>query len=93
MDKNFCESYRMARTAAEGLGVRLRPIEKADALKQAHRALAGTRPSDGFDTLASKGRLDLSLEALAIDRRFTSLFSDDEANNALTRLLEAGYRF
>ena len=93
MEEKFLAAWFACRTQAEGLGVRLRPMEKVDALKQAHRALAGTRPSDGFDALASKGRLDLSLEALAIDRRFTSLFSDDEANNALTRLLEAGYRF
>jgi hypothetical protein len=33
------------------------------------------------------------LEALAVDKRFTTLFSDDEANNALSRLLAAGYRF
>ena len=34
---------------------------------------------------------DLSLEALAVDKRFGALFSDEEANNALTRLLDAGY--
>ena len=39
------------------------------------------------------GRLDLSLEALAVDKRFTALFSDEEADEALTRLLEAGYGF
>lgn len=26
-----------------------------------------------------------------MDKRFTKLFSDEEANEALTRLLEAGY--
>ena len=51
------------------------------------------RESDGFQVLADKKRLDLSLEALAVDGRFTALFSDEEANNALTRLLSAGYRF
>ena len=34
---------------------------------------------------------NLALEALAVDKRFTTLFSDEEANEALTRLLEAGY--
>ena len=43
--------------------------------------------------LADKGRLDLSLEALAVSKQFTALFSDEEANNALNRLLDAGYRF
>ena len=31
------------------------------------------------------------MEALAVDKRFTTLFSDEEANEALIRLLEAGY--
>lgn len=62
-------------------------------MKMAHRSLSGHRESDGFQILADKGRLDLSLEALAIDKRFTALFNDEQANNALTRLLVAGYRF
>ena len=33
------------------------------------------------------------IEALAVDKRFTSLFTDEEANEALMRLLDAGYRF
>ena len=53
--------------------------------------LSGRRLSDGFDALAAKNRLDLSLEALAVDKRFTGLFTDEQANEALTRLLEAGY--
>ena len=40
-----------------------------------------------------KGHLELSMEALVVDKRFTQLFSDEEANNALMRLLDAGYRF
>jgi len=43
--------------------------------------------------LADQNRLDLSLEALAVKKEFTGLFSDEEANNALDRLLSAGYRF
>ena len=92
MDKNFCESYRMARTAAEGLGVRLRPVE-GDLMTFAHKVLSGHRESDGFAQLAKLGRLDLSLEALAVKKQFTALFSDEEANNALMRLLDAGYGF
>ena len=51
------------------------------------------KSSDGFNALQGKGRLDLSLEALVVDKRFTTLFTDEEANEALMRLLEAGYRF
>ena len=73
------------------MGLRLRPVTAEDAMKTAHRWLSGHRESDGFAILADKGRLDLTLEALAVDKRFTQLFTDEEANNALTRLLSAGY--
>ena len=62
-------------------------------MKQAHRCLSGHRESDGFSLLAQLGRLDLSLEALAVKKQFTALFSDDQVNNALDRLLSAGYTF
>ena len=93
MEEKFIAAWMAAREKAAKLGVRLRPMEADDAMKTAHRALSGHRESDGFQILADKHHLELSLEALAIDKRFTGLFSDDEANNALTRLLNAGYRF
>ena len=60
-------------------------------MKSSLRCLSGRRLSDGFNALLACGHLELSLEALAVDKRFTQLFSDEEANNALTRLLDAGY--
>ena len=93
MEEKFIAAWQANREKAAALGVRMRPVDKNEALKQAHRLLSGSRVSDGFDQLAQKGQLKLSLEALAIDKRFTALFTDDEANEALTRLLCAGYRF
>lgn len=93
MEEKFIALWLENRRKAEGKGVRLRPIDPKDAMAQARRSLSGSRCSDGFDALASKGLLQWSLEALVIDRRFTALFSDDEANNALLRLLDAGYQF
>lgn len=93
MEQQFVAAWLANREKAAKLGVRLRPMEEADAMKLAHRCLSGHRQSDGFQILADKGRLDLTLEALAVGKRFTALFSDEEANNALTRLLDAGYRF
>ena len=92
MEQKFCDSWLAARKTAEGLGVRMRPLGE-DILKEAHRMLSGHRESDGFFDLAKRKRLDLSLEALAVRKQFTALFSDEEANNALTRLLDAGYGF
>lgn len=93
MEAKFAASWAAARETAETIGVRIRPVAPGEALKSAQRILSGRRLSDGFNQLQAKGRLDLSLEALVIDKRFTGLFTDEEANEALTRLLEAGYRF
>lgn len=93
MEEKFIAAWMACREKAQRMGVRFRPIAPGEEMKQAHRALSGHRESDGFQVLADKHHLELSLEALAVDKRFTALFSDEECNNALTRLLYAGYRF
>ena len=93
MEQKFIAAWAANREKAQRMGVRMRPVEDADAMKTARRTLSGNRVSDGFNILADKGHLELSLEALAVDKRFTQLFTDEEANNALMRLLDAGYRF
>lgn len=91
MEQQFIQAWRASRAAAGKLGLRLRPIEEATAMATAHRCVSSHRVSDGFSVLADKGHLELSLEALVTDRRFTALFTDAEANEALNRLLAAGY--
>lgn len=91
MEQKFIAAWEQAREQAKALGVRMRPVEQARALSTAKHLLSGNRYSDGFDALAGANRLDLSLEALVVDKRFTGLFTDEEANTALTRLLESGY--
>ena len=93
MEQKFILAWAAARERALELGVRMRPVTDGEALACAKRILSGGRVSDGFWELSRMGRLDLSLEALAVDKRFTALFTDDQANTALTRLLEAGYRW
>ena len=93
MEQKFIAAWAANREKAQRMGVRMRPVEDADAMKTARRALSGNRVSDGFNILADKGHLELSLEALVVDKRFTQLFTDEEANNALMRLLDAGYKF
>ena len=89
MEEKFLSAVEAARTQAAALGVRIRPVD----MKGAKRCLSGNRESDGFWQLADLHRLDLSLEALAVKKQFTALFTDEEANTALTRLLSAGYTF
>lgn len=93
MEQKFIAAWAAAREKAAALGVKMRPVSPEDALKNAHRTLSGSRLSDGFNQLMACGHLELSLEALVIDKRYTQLFTDEEANEALTRLLEAGYHF
>ena len=89
MEEKFIAAWENNRAAAGLMGIRMRPLD----LKSAKRVLSGTRLSDGFNELKAKNALKLSLEALVVDKRFTALFTDEEANEALMRLLEAGYRF
>ena len=90
MEQKFIAAWESCRKNAAGIGVRMRPVAQENAMKTAHRLLSGSRTSDGFSALADLGHLEWSLEALAVDRRFTGLFTDEEANEALTRLMEAG---
>jgi hypothetical protein len=93
MEQKFIAAWAAAREKAAAHGVKMRPVEAADAVKTAKRTLSGNRLSDGFNQLLACGHPELSLEALAIDKRYTGLFTDEEANEALMRLLEVGYRF
>lgn len=89
MEEKFIAAWEHNRAQAEKIGVRMRPLD----VKGAKRILSGSRLSDGFNDLKNRGMLKLSLEALVIDKRYTALFTDEEANEALMRLLEAGYKF
>ena len=93
MEEKFIAAWEKARGKAQQLGARIRPVAEGEALKTAHRCLQGHRESDGFGFLADQGHLELTLEALAVDKRFTGLFTDEEANEALNRLVDAGYGF
>lgn len=93
MEKKFAEAWSRARREAESLGVRMRPVEDGNALGIAQRCLSGNRDSEGFGQLQKLGRLDLTVEALAVKKAYTALFTDEQVNNALMRLLDAGYQF
>lgn len=93
MEQKFIQAWRIARQEAAGLGARMRPVDDSKAVEIARRCLSGNRDSEGFAQLQKAGRLDLSLEALAIQKAYTALFTDEQVNNALMRLLDAGYHF
>lgn len=49
------------------------------------------RLSDGFDALVSCGHPELTLEALAVQGKYGSLFTDEQINWCLEVLVQTGY--
>jgi hypothetical protein len=68
----------------------LQMVNERGGVGAAHALIAG-KPSDGFTKLWELGRLDLSVEAMVLDKRWRSLFSDVERGVAHRRLRSAGY--
>ena len=60
-------------------------VETVKELARRHRL------SDGFDALVRCGHPELTLEALAVQRKYGSLFTDEEVNWCLQVLVEAGF--
>ena len=69
----------------------LRDLETYGGVRVMQDLCRKRRLSDGFDELAACGHTELTLEALAVQSKFGTLFTDEEANEALSRLLEAGF--
>ena len=57
----------------------------------AHRLLASPAISDGFAELWERGRLDLTVEAVVVEPKFSALFREDEIAIARRRLSQFGY--
>ncbi len=95
LEVRFAAAWANCWTKMDALGIataRMRKqAQEQGALTAAHRILSGRRCSDGFSALAEKGALKLSLEALILEPVWGGLFTDEEANEALCRLMEAGY--
>ncbi len=69
----------------------LQNTEKFGGVEACRNILKRKQYSKCFLILKEKGRLDLSIEALVVDSRFSQLFSDDEVNFCFESLCEAGY--
>ena len=91
MEEKFIAAWAAVREQAARMGVRMRPVAAEEAMRTAHRCLGSHRESDGFSILADKRHLELSLEALIIQGKYGSLFTDEEVNGCLDALMEAGY--
>jgi hypothetical protein len=69
----------------------LKMVSERGGLASARQLLSATSVSDGFTALWERNRLDLSVEAVVLQSRFASLFTDDEHEQARARLEEYGY--
>lgn len=70
----------------------LRMVEEQGAEPAAHQLINSAKESTGFTALWERGRLDLSVEALALDPQYASLFTADELDKAADRLRQYGYK-
>ena len=86
---------RLYETAKRELGYNatyfLRMVSDHGGVEAAHRLLATDKPSEGFTTLWSARRLDLSVEAHVLDPVYETLFTDDERRTARRRLDQYGF--
>ena len=65
-------------------------VSTRGALETARELLRSGTPSEGFTALWGRGRLDLTVEALARRREFRSLFTHEELVTARSRLERHG---
>ena len=69
----------------------LQMIPESGPLGTCQRILATAQPSDGFTRLWELGRLDLTIENIALQPQFSDLFTEEEQAVARRRLEELGY--
>jgi len=60
-------------------------------LETARRLITSAAPSDGFIRLYEMGRLDLTVEAMALEPEWRDVFTADERRRARDRLIAYGW--
>jgi hypothetical protein len=84
--------YRLAKTQAGYNATRfLQMLEEYRGLETARKLLYAPHISDGYTALWERHRLDLTVEALILQDKWHSLFSDQEREIARKRLKDYGY--
>ena len=67
-------------------------VYEQGAVNAAKALLRSKEPAEGLFTLWELGRLDLSIEAMALMRKYRSLFTPDELATAKNRLDDLDYK-
>lgn len=95
MDEFTAALLHAMQTAQDECGIlqaRLRQsVQEYGGVPAAKRQIRRSCASEGFDALAEAGRLELSLEALAVSAKFNALFTDEEVNTCFALLCGADY--
>jgi len=93
-DMAMMDIYRRAKTEARYNATRyLQMLEQHRGLDTARILLHAPHVSDGYTALWERKRLDLTVEALILQKKWHSLFSDQEREIARKRLEEYKYEF
>jgi 5-methylcytosine-specific restriction protein A len=70
----------------------IKMIERHGAVDACKRLISSSQPSDGFTKLYEAGRLDLSVEAIALEPEWAGQFGETERQRCRKRLEQVGYR-
>jgi hypothetical protein len=68
-------------------------IDRSSGHEAAMQLIHSKKPSDGYADLHSKGRLDLTVEALVLQRKWDSIFTADDRAKARARLADYSFDF
>jgi hypothetical protein len=91
-DAAMLETYHESKRIGYNATYFLRSLNEHGGVATARRLINAQAPSDGFTRLWELGRLDLSVEAVALEARWRPLFSGEELRRAAQRLADYGYR-
>jgi hypothetical protein len=84
--------YRRAKSEADYNAMRfIGMVSERGGLETARYLLHAAKVSDGYTALWERGRLNLTVEALVLDPKWTPLFGRPERAIAVARLREYGY--
>lgn len=86
------EIYRRAKEECNYVATRfIQMVAEKGGVATAKSLLASPTPQEGFTHLWECGRLDLTVEALVLNPEYSPLFTDQERQEARTRLAAHGY--
>lgn len=95
LEKTFDAEMRNIYDEASKLGYRptyfLRMIQQSGGVDAAKQLIDSPAPTEGFTRLFELRRLDLSVEAVALQKRFHTLFTEDQIKSASKRLKQFNY--